>query len=268
MNLIEALQKTYPDSSRRTLLSWIKWGRVAIDGSPTTKANTLLSPDQEVTVGKKEKKIENIQILYEDRYLIVINKPAGLLSVPAENDLPSALSLLRDRYSLYPVHRIDQDTSGTLLFARGTVSQEKFDAMFEEHALEREYVAIVEGQIPQDSGTWESYLREKENYDVEVTTPEEGKRAVTHFEVIRRSKKFTYLRLRLETGRKHQIRVHCKDAGHPILGDRRYGTPNKSRLCLHALHISFIHPFTGKKITVTAPIPFKKFGSFDDETSV
>jgi 23S rRNA pseudouridine1911/1915/1917 synthase len=262
MNLIEALQQKYPDSSRRTLLSWIKWGRVSVNGSITTKANTPLSPDQEIIVGKKEKQIENISILYEDRYLIVIDKPAGLLSVPAENDSPSALSLLRGRFSLHAVHRIDQDTSGTLLFARGTQSQEKFDQMFEEHALEREYLAIVEGNLDQDKGTWECYLREKANYDVEIAPPGEGKRAVTHYEVIRRSKKFTYLRLCLETGKKHQIRVQCKEAGHPIVGDKRYGSLIKGRLCLHAHKISFTHPFTNKKITVTAPVPFKKFGSF------
>ena len=197
MNLLEALQADYPDCSGRTLRSWIKWGRVAFDGTPITHANTPLT-----------------------------------------------------------VHRIDQDTSGTLLFARGTLSEEKFDPLFERHAIEREYIAIVEGRIPQDSGTWESYLCEKENYDVEVTTPEEGKKAIAHFEVIRRSKKFNFLRLRLETGRKHQIRVHCMEAGYPVMGDRRYGSLVKHRLCLHA------HPFTGKKIEVEAPIPFKKFGSF------
>ncbi|MCC5831584.1 MAG: RluA family pseudouridine synthase [Chlamydiales bacterium] len=262
MNLIEALQNKYPDSSKRTLLSWIKWGRVFVDGLIARQANKPISPGQEVSVAKKEKQIDNIPILYEDRYLIVIDKPAGLLSVPADNDSPSALALLRGYYSLHPVHRIDQDTSGTLLFARGIQSRERFDRMFEEHALDREYLAIVEGDIPQDKGVWESYLREKENYDVEVTTPDQGKRAITHYEVLRRSKKFTYLRLLLETGKKHQIRVQCREAGHPIVGDKRYGSLIKSCLCLHAYKISFIHPFTGKKIIVTAPVPFKKFGSF------
>ncbi len=268
--LLEALEKSYPDSSRRTLRSWIKWGRVSVDGSVITNASTPLLEEQTVAVGKKEQVVEEIPILYEDRYLIVINKPSGLLSVPAENDKPSAYALLKETYPIFPVHRIDQDTSGTLLFARGSHSQEKFDALFEEHALEREYLAIIEGSLPQNSGTWESYLREKENYDVEVTTPEEGKRAVTHFEVIRRSKKFSYLRLRLETGKKHQIRVHCREAGHPIVGDRRYGSLIDTRLCLHAYRLCFIHPFTGKRITVTAPIPgpLKKLGLLEDQAAI
>lgn len=260
MNLLEKLQQTYPDSSKRTLQNWIKWGRITIDGAVVTKANAPLSDEQKLSVNKKERQVAHIPILYEDRYLIVIDKPIGLLSVPAENGQPSALSILREHYSLHAVHRLDQDTSGTLLFARGTLSQDRFDQLFEEHALEREYVAIVEGHLPQEKGTWECYLREKENYDVEITTPELGKKAITHFEVIRRTKQFTYLRLRLETGKKHQIRVQCKEAGHPVVGDKRYGSLLKERLCLHAHRLSFIHPFTGKKIVVTAPLPFKKFG--------
>lgn len=260
MNLLEKLQQTYPDSSKRTLQNWIKWGRITLDDVVVKKANTPLLSDQKLAVNKKERQIANIPILYEDRYLIVIDKPIGLLSVPAENGQPSALSILREHYSLHAVHRLDQDTSGTLLFARGTLSQDKFDKLFEEHALEREYVAIVEGHLSQEKGTWECYLREKENFDVEITTPELGKKAITHFEVIRRTKQFTYLRLRLETGKKHQIRVQCKEAGHPIVGDKRYGSLLKERLCLHAHRLSFCHPFTGKRIVVTAPLPFKKFG--------
>ena len=260
--LLDTLKQLYPDSSGRTLQNWLKWGSVSVDGAVMKIATTPVDPEQEIVVGKKERIVENIPILYEDRYLIVIDKPPGLLSVPAESAKPSALSLLKQKYSLKAVHRIDQDTSGTLLFARGTLSEEKFDKMFEAHALEREYFAIVEGRIPQDAGTWESYLREKEDYSVETTTEELGKRAVTHFEVIRRSKKFTFLRLRLETGRKHQIRVHCQEAGFPVMGDRRYGSLIKHRLCLHAHRISFTHPFTGKEISVEAPLPFKKFGEF------
>lgn len=262
MNLLENLKKQFPDSSRRTLQNWIKWGQVSVDGRIITQATLPISPSQKILVVKKERKIENIPILYEDRYLIIVNKPSGLLSVPAENSQPSVLSLLKSHLSLFPVHRIDQDSSGTLLFARSRLVQDKFDVLFESHSLEREYYAIVEGNLPQDSGIWECYLKEKENFDVEVASPEEGKRAITHFEVVRRSKNFTYLRLRLETGRKHQIRVQCREAGHPIVGDKRYGSQIKHRLCLHAYRIAFEHPFTGKTVSVSAPLPFKKFGSF------
>lgn len=252
MNLLEALQQQYPASSRRTLQNWIKRGQVSVDGVITTKA-TLGISKQAIRVEKKQQRCSSIPILYEDRYLIIIDKPAGLLSVPAEKAQPSALSLLRDYYSVYAVHRLDQETSGTLLFARGRLSEQKFDEMFEAHAVEREYLAIVEGRMSQNAGTWESYLREKENYDVEVSP--EGKRAITHYEVIHRSKNYTYLRLKLETGRKHQIRVQCREVGFPIVGDKRYGSSIKNRVCLHAYRLCFTHPFTGKDISVTASIP-------------
>jgi 23S rRNA pseudouridine1911/1915/1917 synthase len=257
--LIEALKLYYPESSKRTYLSWIKWGRVTIDGLPQNRANSLVKAGQILALEKKEptQTASGIPILYQDRWMIVIDKPAGLLSVPAEKDTLNALHLLKIGFksaSLLPVHRLDQETSGVLLFARSKMAEVQLNHLFEKHDLEREYVAIVDGHIPCKSGTWESYLREKENYDVEITTADLGKKGVTHYEVVRRSKKFSFLRLRLETGRKHQIRVQAAHAGHPVVGDKRYGSLSNpyKRLCLHASALSFIHPFTHKKMTFTS----------------
>lgn len=264
--LIEALKRCFPESSNRTLQNWVKAERIRIDGKPITKPHFLLEKGQEIELGKKEQEryIGGLPLLYEDRSLLIINKPSGLLSVPAENSLPSAQTLLQEQCSVFSVHRIDEGTSGTLLFARNYRARETFRTLFSEHTIKRYYLAIVEGQMAENEGCWESYLRELPNYDVEKTTEELGKLAVTHYQVIRRSKKFTYLALRLETGRKHQIRVHCKEAGHPIVGDKRYGSLINpiERLGLHAHKIEFVHPFTGKPIDVSAPIPFafKKLG--------
>lgn len=256
--LIEALKVYFPESSRRTHENWIRGGRVFLDDAPQLKANAPVKKGQTLLLEKKEvtQKVLGIPILYQDRWIIVIDKPRGLLSVPAEKEQANAFHLLKIGMkisSLFPVHRLDQDSSGVLLFTRSPVAEERFNHMFEHHELEREYIAIVEGRIPQ-SGTWESHLREKENYDVEVVAPPLGKKAITHYEVIRYSKKFSYLRCRLETGRKHQIRVQAAHAGYPLLGDKRYGSlinPFK-RLCLHAYSLSFIHPFTGKRMVFTA----------------
>ena len=219
------------------------------------------------------KKAANIKIIYEDRYLIAVDKPVGLLSVPL--DIPSskrhALGILRDFYQtdqILAIHRIDRETSGILVFARGFGSQKKFDLLFEQHDMQREYFAILEGRLSQDRGTWECILKELPSYDVVIAhNPDEGKQAITHFEVIRRSAKYTYVRLMLETGRKHQIRVHCKQAGCPVLGDERYGATEDpiKRLCLHSRSISFIHPFTKQKLSFTSPLPFsfKKLGASD-----
>lgn len=255
LSLIEALQNQFPDSSKRTLLNWVKWGRVSVDGAPVLKPHALVKKGQTPVLEKKESKHRamGIPILYEDRWIVVIEKPAGLLSVPAEKASMNALHLLKiglKSTSLHPVHRLDQETSGVLLFARSKMAEERFNALFEAHDLQREYIAILEGHLPYKTGTWESYLREKENYSVETTTPELGKKAITHYELVRRSKKFSFVRFKLETGKKHQIRVQAAEAGYPVLGDKRYGSivnPYK-RLCLHAQSLGFIHPFTHKEM--------------------
>jgi 23S rRNA pseudouridine1911/1915/1917 synthase len=265
--LIEALKVFYPESSKKTLQNWIKWGRITIDGSPQTKANALVKMGQTLSLEKKEGacNIMGIPILFQDRWMIVIDKPAGLLSVPADKEEPNALHLLKTglkSLSLLPVHRLDQESSGVLLFARSKLAEEHLNPLFEKHDLIREYVAIVEGRIPHQKGIWECYLREKENYAVEVTTADLGKRAVTHYEVIHRSKKLSYLRLRLESGRKHQIRVQAAHAGHPIVGDKRYGSlinPYK-RLCLHAHTLAFDHPFTHKQMVFISKLKQSRLG--------
>jgi tRNA pseudouridine32 synthase/23S rRNA pseudouridine746 synthase/23S rRNA pseudouridine1911/1915/1917 synthase len=267
---LEALRVLYPDSSRRTLQNWLKAGRFSVDGKPLYQEHLELAPGQvlRAQVSFRNQVIPGLKILHEDRYLIAIDKPIGLLSVPLDEELSRrhALGLLRDHYDteqIYAVHRIDRDTSGCLLFARGKQSEERLKELFEAHDLTREYFAIVEGRVSGQSGTWQSNLLELESLSV-VESPE-GREAITHYTVVRRSPKFTFLKLRLETGRKHQIRVHCSTAGHPVLGDKRYGCVEDplERLCLHAMHLELIHPFTKKKLTINAQLPpaFKKLGA-------
>lgn len=262
MPLSEALRKLYPDSSRRTLQTWLKNRRFRLDGKLVTREDTLLSKGQTLLTQDtfKAPKVPGLNILYEDRYFIVIDKPTGLLSVPLDEGHAKrhALGLLREHFDtdqIFAVHRIDRETSGILLFARGKESERRFDALFESHDILREYYAIVEGRLKDEEGTWESKLLELPSLHV-VESPE-GKDAVTHFKVIRRSAKYTYLKLMLETGRKHQIRVHCQMAGHPVVGDQRYGAVENplKRLCLHACTLGFKHPFTNKPVQFTSPLP-------------
>lgn len=262
MKALEALRQLYPDSSRRTLQTWLKKGRFLLDGEPLERENLLLREGQLVQSREsfKPPKVPGLKIIYEDRYFIVIDKPVGLLSVPLDEGRlkKNALELLRQHFAtdqIYAVHRIDQETSGVLLFARGKQAAERFNQMFEEHDLQREYFAIVEGRMKNDEGTWQSNLVELPSY--RVIESQEGKTAVTHFQVIRRSSKYTYLKLILETGRKHQIRVHCQMAGHPIVGDSRYGAVENPlrRLGLHAAVLGFVHPFTRKPVSFSSPLP-------------
>jgi len=260
--VLEALKKIYPDSSRRTLQSWLKNSRFRINGKPIRQENLLLTDGQVIECKDtfKPPKVPGIKILYEDRYFIVIDKPLGLLSVPLDEGKlrRDALSLLREHCKMdqiFAVHRIDRETSGILLFAKGKASEEKFDKLFENHDILREYFAIVEGRVKEEKGTWESKLLELPSLHV-IVSPE-GRDSITHFTVMRRSAKYTYLKLRLETGRKHQIRVQCQMAGHPVVGDQRYGSVESplKRLCLHACTLGFIHPFTKKEVKFTSPLP-------------
>lgn len=262
MTLKEALALCYPDSSRRTLQTWLKAGRFSLRGELLTRENEVLQAG-DVLVSKdtcKAPKVPGLKILYEDRHLVVIDKPAGLLSVPLDEGKSHrhALGLLRQYLKtdgIFAVHRIDRDVSGVLLFAKGKASEEKLKALFEKHDLYRKYFVIVEGRMKEGKGTWKSRLAELSNFD--VVESEDGKEAITHFEVIRRSPKYTYLHVVLETGKKHQIRVHCQMAGHPVLGDARYGSVENPirRLCLHAVELRLVHPFTQKPLKFSSSLP-------------
>lgn len=262
MTVRVALAQLFPDSSRRTLQAWLANGRFRLDGKPIAREDIPLMEGQILSVKDtfKAPKVTGLKILYEDRFFIVIDKPVGLLSVPLDRDLGGkhALGLLRQSYEtdqIFAVHRIDKETSGILLFARGKESEDKFDQLFANHDILREYYAIVEGRLESSAGTWHSKLLELPSYN--VIEDETGKDATTHFSVIRRSTKYTYLKLQLETGRKHQIRVHCQKAGHPVVGDQRYGSMENplKRLCLHACTLGFKHPFTKKEVKFTSPLP-------------
>jgi len=269
--LLDALQEMYPDSSKSTLRKMLKHHRVYVDGISIIKSNHPVEIGQEVSdIPITKTTFRGVEILYEDRDIIVVNKPAKMLSTPLdERDSSHLLGILREHFrtqNIFAVHRLDKEASGVMVFARGKNAVKPLNVLFKKHDLTREYIAIVQGTVKDDKGTWESNLIELENYNVRSTyNDEEGKKAITHYSVFRRSAKFSFLKITLETGRKHQIRVHCKEAGNPIVGDKRYGDktcdPIK-RMCLHASTLEFVHPIKEKKMTFTAPIPqpFSKFG--------
>lgn len=261
--LLEALTHLSPQSSKTTLRSWIKEGRVQIDHTYASIASLTVHQGQTVTVSQRKKFVPGgIRILYDDADLAIIEKPIGLLSVATAFEKgETAYALLKEYYrpkKVYVVHRLDQDTSGVMLFALNAHTQQKLKEIFEVHDIKRCYTAIVEGRMTQKSGTWKSYLYEDEQYLVRTTTdPEQGRQAITHYQNLASSKYYTWLNLELETGRKNQIRVHCQEAGHPVAGDKKYGghaNPLK-RLCLHAHLLAFTHPVTRQKLCFESPVP-------------
>ena len=268
--LLDLLIAMHPDSSKTTLRSWIQQKRVLVDGEIVIIAKQKVLQGQKIEVTKKTLLIEDdVEILFEDRHIAVINKPAGLLSVATAFDIyHTAHNMLKKRNPgkvIYPVHRLDRETSGVMVFAYSSAARDHFKKLFHAHDIERKYVAIVENTVKEPEGTWKSYLIEDPTYHVASRkTPEgEAKLAITHYKVLSQKKQTALIELTLETGRKNQIRVHCQENGHPIIGDKKYGalTDPIQRLGLHAVHLGFIHPFTKKmmRFTKTLPLSFQNF---------
>lgn len=263
LSLLEFIQQLAPDSSKSTLRSWLAAGRVLVSGERIERGNTRVFPGQEVIIGSKPVFIRNaIRIVYEDKEVVVLEKPAGLLSV--ETDFEKELTvhaILKQRLKgrqVFPVHRLDRETSGIMLFAYTEFSRDALKDQFEQRLIDKTYMAVVEGSLTPPQGTWQSYLEEDSFYRVSSTIDaERGKLAITHYNVIKSNRRYSLLNLKLETGRKNQLRVHCADAGYPIAGDSKYGagTDPADRLCLHAHRIVFGHPRTGKSFIFESPAP-------------
>jgi 23S rRNA pseudouridine1911/1915/1917 synthase len=208
-------------------------------------------------------------ILFEDSLLLVADKPAGLLTIATEAErertlyalLRAELNTRKPKERLFIVHRLDREASGLLVFAKDPQTKEFLQAQFKDHSAGRTYVAIVEGRVIPDSFTIQSNLAENSAHRVYVTRGgAAGKPAITHVRVLRRRSKTTLVEVRLETGRKHQIRVHLADRGHPIVGDKTYGSVSNPlrRMALHGWRLEFRHP-GGRPMRFESAYP----GSFD-----
>ncbi len=262
--LFEIVLQRYPDSSKTTIRSWLREERLLIDGKPASSLDTPLSQETSFSLAPKKKYISSrIEILYEDKDLVVVDKPAGLLSVATDHQKTYCVhTILKRRYHtrrVFPVHRLDRDTSGVLVFAYSEHSRDDLKKQFEAHTIEREYYALVKGSPTPSQGTWKSYLVEEKNFFVRSTLDKRGKIAITHYSVLKTNGVVSLLRLSLETGRKNQIRVHAKDAGHPLIGDEKYNpslSEEEHRLCLHAGRLAFQHPRLEKKLEFKSPSPY------------
>jgi 23S rRNA pseudouridine1911/1915/1917 synthase len=256
--LLAALQLLSPDSSKNTLKSWVDQGRVSIDESRVTSHRLELLPGQELRVGPKVSFSEHgIKILYEDRYLVVLDKPAKLLTVATDDESEKTVHAIlkrRLKKTVYPVHRLDRDTSGVMLFTYTTEARDALKEQFAKHTIERIYYAHVEGSPSPKKGTWRSHLVEDDFYFVKSSST--GKLAITHYEVMGEKKNVSLVKFILETGRKNQIRVHASEAGYPIVGDTKYGAQtHHKRLFLHAHILGFYHPFRDKQMRFVSPLP-------------
>lgn len=208
---------------------------------------------------------KDITVLYEDRDIIVIDKSEGLLSVKANYETEKTAHHLLTTYvnkgnakgkvELFPVHRLDRETSGVLIFAKSMAIREKFAKQWKN--VDKKYVALVCGKMEEKSGIIESYLAEGPDYMMRsVKNTYDGKFARTKYRVMEEGANYSLVEIDLLTGKKNQIRVHMAEAGHPLVGDIKYGNKNaKGRLALHAWTITFKHPFTDEEMTFEAKIP-------------
>lgn len=254
-SLLEALKEMAPDSSKTTLRSWIIEGRILVNGQTVKDPRTIVSASSKISLAKKRQYLfEGAEILFQDSDIVVVYKPSNMLTVPTETDLLDNLhEYLKKHFkrrSLYPVHRLDREASGILVFAFTEESQTRLKSQFEEHSILREYLAVVEGNLPAEKGTWQSYLIEDGTYYVRSVDAERGKIATTHYEVIREQAGITTLKVTLETGRKNQIRVHTSEAGFSILGDKKYRSNYEfhDRIALQACKLGIKHPMSGKPL--------------------
>jgi 23S rRNA pseudouridine1911/1915/1917 synthase len=251
------------------LRTMLQSDRVRVNGTPERNAKrTVGATDRVEVAGKAAEPIDpRVRIIFEDSDLMVVDKAAGLLTVPspdvqyetAESFLNKHLGAKPGEMRVHHVHRLDRDTSGVLVFAKNTFIRERLQELFAAHDIDRVYVAVVYGKLKESSGTFRSYLAEDRDLRVRsVASPAEGKEAITHYRTIASGKRFSMLELRLETGRRNQIRVHLAEAGHPVVGDTMYGRGREEsieRLALHAKTLGFVHPRTGARISFTAEIP-------------
>jgi 23S rRNA pseudouridine1911/1915/1917 synthase len=274
-SLLDALKLLVPGASNRTLRQMLSQGRITVNDMPCAIASHQVCSGDVIEVGPRRasaKLASGLEILYEDGDIFIVHKPVGLLTVATIDErertayayLRQYLKLHNPRQRLFIVHRIDKFVSGVLVFAKSEKVQSILQDVFSRHDIQRKYWAIVEGVVKKDQGTIRSYLAEDHNLRMHSTNDaRKGKSAITHFRVLRRFPKITALEVTLETGRKNQIRVHLSEMGHPVVGDRSYGSKQNplGRLGLHAFHLGFAHPINGKPLLFqTDPPPeFRRY---------
>jgi 23S rRNA pseudouridine1911/1915/1917 synthase len=275
MDLMAFLGIHFNGKSRNDLKFMLSHKQICVNDSPVSRFDHPLQTGDVITITtgrmKHELRHPKLKIVFEDDYIIVVDKEEGLLSVATGEgrEETTAFSLLANyqqeknpRNRLFIVHRIDRETSGLMMFVKTREVQEALRDNWNESVTERVYIAVVEGVPYKEEDTIVSYLYEDRSFRVHSSRSDDGrgKEAITHYRVIRKSDRYAMLKVELDTGRKNQIRVHAQDIGHSIVGDIKYGASSSpiGRICLHAQVLAFLHPVTKEILRFETPVP-KKF---------
>ena len=260
--LIEFLKKMFSNLSKNSVKSLLHNEKVFVNGNMTTKYNYELNIGDVVEI--RDKVAKNIDIIYEDKDIIVINKPSGLLTVATEKEKNKTAYHLVMEYlkkknknnRIFIIHRLDKDTSGIIMFAKNERAKHLYQDNWNDIVKKRCYYAVIDGKMENKEGTIKSYLKENGNMVYSVKD-RSGKLAITEYKVLKERKNISLLDINLKTGRKNQIRVHMKENKTPILGDLKYGEKSKliNRLALHAYKLELINPVTKKLLTFEVNMP-------------
>ena len=260
--LIEFLKKMFSNLSKNSVKSLLHNEKVFVNGNMTTKYNYELNVGDVVEI--REKIAKNIDIIYEDKDIIVINKPSGLLTVATEKEKNKTAYHLVMEYlkkknknnRIFIIHRLDKDTSGIIMFAKNERAKHLYQDNWNDIVKKRCYYAVIDGKMENKEGTIKSYLKENGNMVYSVKD-RSWKLAITEYKVLKERKNISLLDINLKTGRKNQIRVHMKENKTPILGDLKYGEKSKliNRLALHAYKLELINPVTKKLLTFEINMP-------------
>lgn len=260
--LIEFLKKMFSNLSKNSVKSLLHNEKVFVNGNMTTKYNYELNIGDVVEI--RDKVAKNIDIIYEDKDIIVINKPSGLLTVATEKEKNKTAYHLVMEYlkkknknnRIFIIHRLDKDTSGIIMFAKNERAKHLYQDNWNDIVKKRCYYAVIDGKMENKEGTIKSYLKENGNMVYSVKD-RSGKLAITEYKVLKERKNISLLDINLKTGRKNQIRVHMKENKTPILGDLKYGEKSKliNRLALHAYKLELVNPVTKKLLTFEINMP-------------
>ena len=255
--------------SRSKLKATLQGRGIAVNGRMVTQFDYQLKAGDKIIISRHKKqnqfKSRYVKIVYEDRWLVVVEKNIGILSMAAGHSSLNVKSVLDDYFlksrqkcRAHVVHRLDRDTSGLMVYAKDIETEQILEHNWHQIVYDRRYVAVVSGEMEQDNGTIANWLKDSKAY-ITYSSPTDngGKYAVTHFQVLNRTTEHSLVEYKLETGRKNQIRVHSADMGHPVCGDVKYGIGDDPlhRLCLHAYMLCFTHPVTGEPMEFSTPIP-------------
>ncbi|MCI9629761.1 RluA family pseudouridine synthase [Thomasclavelia cocleata] len=264
--LMEFLLNFY---SKKNVKNLLKYKQVKVNGRVVSQFNYQLNKGDQVMIDKSEINETDLKIIYEDKELIVINKPSGLLSISGGGEKEKTAYHMVSKYlkaknknaKIFVVHRLDKDTSGVLMFAKNEVIKNKLQNNWNTIVSKRGYLAIVEGKLRKKHGTIKNYLAESKTQMVYITN-NKGKLAITNYKVLKESSDNSLVEVFLDTGRKNQIRVHMQSLGHSVVGDKKYGAVTNpiKRMGLHCHIFAFVHPDTKAKYEFEAPVPeeFKK----------